>query len=179
MSDREEAQDKVRIQKRNQVLSDLQSTEDVIVSNALEQVQEVGDVVLIPALIQIVTDFENENIQQKAFKLLASNKHEDTPKYTLQALKKKPNNAVLLLQSIWEAGHPMESYIHDLCEIAKDADYTMAIEIMSIFDTFETVNDEDVKKAALLLQQAADHGNKETRPLLQSMIEILTEKLIA
>ena len=44
---------------------------------------------------------------------------------------------------------------------------------------FETVNDEDIKKAALLLQQAADHGNQETRPLLQSMIEILTEKLIA
>ena len=173
-------QAKVRKKKLAAVIEDLQSTEEVLVLDAVERLKQVGDGSAVPFLVDAYFRLDSEQVRAACKKVLFSVNDPEAVQHLLQAAMDRSEDIerAMVVSAIWESGLDAQPYLETMMELVKYAGYRTNMEIMTILDNMSTPSEERVKAALLTLKDRLSDSTDELRPLIETMAMTLQDKLI-
>lgn len=173
-------QAKVRKKKLAAVIEDLQSSEEVLVMDAVERLKKVGDASAVPFLVDAHFRFDSEQVRAACQKVLFSINDPEAVQHLLQAAMDRSSDEerALITSAIWEAGLDAQPYLETMMELVKYAGYRTNMEIMTILDNMSTPSEERIKNALAKLKEVLESGDKDSLPLYETMAMTLQDKII-
>lgn len=175
------AQEKSRKKKLVDIVKDLQSSEDVVVLDALVKVKEHGDASVIPHLVSIYTQNENTEVQSAVKSVFVGLKDNETIHPLFKILDEESlteEQSAFLTSVFWEAGLDVSQHLDQLIDIALNKGFLTCIEVMTIVENLEDVDHESLEKNLLRLKRIRERERSDKDALYLNILEILNEKLI-
>ena len=159
------------------ILTDLQSTEDITVLNALEVTRHKGNSKCIPAVIDLLNHSSNE-ITEAAKKILFDLKDKSAidlmlDKYTTTSNKNVRN---IILQSLWQSNINPVNQVSRLVKFAISGTLEECIEIYSIITNIidEEIPSAEIMESLLVLQEKLETvKDKSQKQLLEDIRSFL------
>ena len=174
-------QEKSRQKKLVEIVKDLQSSEDVVVLDALEKVKEHGDASVIPHLVTLLTSNENQSVKDLVRSILKGLKDQTTIPALFSSINDEnlsDVNRAFLTSVFWEAGLDTKDHLDELIDIAIKYDMVTCIEVMTIVENLEGIDNELVEKNILKLKAIYDREKSEKDTIYISILDILNNHLI-
>ncbi len=174
-------QKKARIKKLEPVLKDLQSSEDVVILDALKKVKKLGDASAIPLLVQLLIDNENSEVQAAVKEVLFNLKDTDVvaPLMEIIASKRAKDHRAVLLSIFWEAGLEVKGHLSFLIDIAIESDYLTAFECFTIIEHGENIGSgAEMEREIIKLRDYLEVRKPEHHAVLEQIQLALTHKLV-
>ena len=174
-------QEKSRKKKLVEIVKDLQSSEDVVVLDALEKVKEHGDASVIPHLVSIYKSNENLDVQKSVKNIFVGLKDQETIPALLEEIKNSDlseEQCAFLTSVFWEAGFNVNAHLNEFIELALSKGMLTCIEVMTIIENMESPDRELVEQNMLKLKREYDKAKSEKDALYLSILEILNDHLI-
>ncbi|MFI5204343.1 MAG: HEAT repeat domain-containing protein [Flavobacteriales bacterium] len=162
-----------------QLITDLQSNDDAIILNALENSRSIGTTEVTPLLIQLLLN-ENEEVQLTAERILHSLKDSASAAVIIQSLDNPELKAVYpkLIATFWMAGLDATPYLTRLVKQAITGSFLECIEVFSVIENIEPEDlPHDQEMESLLLLNAYFENNKkeEKTELLKDIARMLQQ----
>ena len=149
------------------LLLDLASKDDKTVFSGLKRVRSKGNESIVPSLIHLIENHENEKITEEAKGILLELKSTATIPFLIQELGSNPNSETreLILNSFWHSGFNAHEYMENFVSAAVKGSYMEAFEAYTVIDNLEgPFEEENIIEAQLVLKtyfsQADDSDEK-------------------
>jgi hypothetical protein len=163
----------------DQINTDLLSTTDSTVLDAIAAVRQKGDYRVVANLIELL-QHQNPEISEAAKKVLFDLKDKEAIDEILNQLAgiKTPATRITVLQSFWQSNiHPVNA-VSRLVKIAIEGTLEECIEIYSIITNIidEQIPDEEIMESLLALNNSTETiRDKHKKQLLQDITQFLNE----
>ena len=156
-----------------EIRSGLQSSEDVLNVKALSKVRTKGDASLLPDLINLWADIDNQKTKKEVESILFGLKEKTALDGLISYLDTDSSEEKkwLALNAIWQSGFNASEHLTPLIEFAIHNSYTNAIDVMTIIDNSE-FTDADEKLVDSNLRRLNDYLLKNKSDNLQVLLEI-------
>ena len=156
-----------------EIISGLQSSEEVLVTKALSKVRAKGDSSLIPVLINLWHESNNEKTKNEVESILFGLKDMEALDFLISYLSTDINEQKkwLALNAIWQSGFNASKHLTSLVDFAISNSYTNAIDVMTIIENSEfTEKEEDLVDSNL--KRLNDYLLKNKSDNLHLLLEI-------
>lgn len=123
-------------QKLNQLILDLNSNSESKINSAIVELSSIGDLSVIPVLINLIKQNKGTTLQKKVAKLLSDIQLSGAHEVFIQELRNEedPDNYKLILPILWESKLDFTEYLSDFVEIAASGDYLIALDCLTIME---------------------------------------------
>ncbi len=174
-------QEKSRQKKLTEIVKDLQSSEDVVVLDALNKVKEYGDASVIPLLVEVFCKNESPEIQKSVKSVFVGLKDSNVISPLIDIIKKEKltdEQSAFLTSSFWEAGLNVDKHLDDLIDILLEKGFLTSIEVMTIVENLTKVDNESLERNLIKRKKQLDREKTEKDGIYQSIVQLLSEHLI-
>lgn len=156
-----------------EIIAGLTSTEEVLVSKALTKVRTKGNATVIPILIDLWSDSDDQKIKKEVESILFGLKEKKALDFLISYISTQVDDQKkwLALNAIWQSGFDASQYLSELLDFAISNSYTNAIDIMTIIDNSEFTEKED-NLVDNNLRKLNDYLLKNKSDNLQVLLEI-------
>jgi hypothetical protein len=169
------------IQKNQQdILTLLNSSEDDIVLNGLEELKKSGTDLIIPDVLEIFINSDDEVLTDGLKNILFEIKSKTAVDHIFKVIAKDKSKGKrdILVSIIWQAGLDASNYILDLVDIAIENDYLTCLECLTVIENFDTeFTEEDVLKSMSILKDAVSKRDDKME-LLHGMHEVIQNFIV-
>ncbi len=158
------------------ILKALQSTDSLVVLEALDELRISGETSDIPVLIEMLHNSENKEIKAKIAGLLANLKEKDTVPLMIEAIQNQKYASELkqLVSSCWENGLDYSNYLPLFVDLLIQNDFLVAFEAYTVITNMETTIDQaKIDTEIEKLDQAMHSTSDEKKPLMLDVIDFL------
>ena len=171
-----------RVKEINEIRTGLQSSEDILVTKALSKMAKKGDSSLIPDLISLWSESDNQKTKSEVESLMFGLKDKKALETLIAFIQTDASEEKkwLALNAIWQSGFDASAYLTELIDFAIVNSYTNAIDVMTIIENseFDEANenlvDENLRRISdFLLKHKTDNLT-----LILEIKSILIEKKI-
>lgn len=165
--------------KITKLISDLESGEERKVIGALKRIPHEGSAEVITPMLQLLVKNPSPEVRILLEKTLYNLKDPATLEPLAAALnveKFRPVQADILA-FIWQSGLDASPYISLLVDVAIQGEYMTAVEALTIADSLEDFQDNDLTESIKKLDKATE-VKSEKSDLLGNLRQILLEKLL-
>lgn len=171
-----------RDQEIKTIREELKSFEDVLVGKGLSKMATKGDASLLPDLINLLSETDNQKHKQESESILFGLKDKEALITLIDYLKTDANEHKkwIALNAIWQSGFDASEHLTVLVDFAINNSYTNAIDVMTIIENSEfdekneNLVDQNLKKINdYLLKNKSDNIS-----ILLEIKSILIEKKI-
>ena len=171
-----------RTKEINSIREGLTSSEDVLVSKALSKMGAKGDSSLLPDLISLWSETDNQKHKEEVESILFGLKDKEALNTLIAYIQTNVSDEHkwLALNAIWQSGFEASEHLTALMDFAINNSYTNAIDVMTIIENSEfdgrneNIVDENLKKLGdYLLKNKSDNIS-----ILLEIKSILIEKKI-
>lgn len=165
--------------KITKLISDLESGEERKVIGALKRIPHEGSPEVITPMLQLLVKNPSPEVRILLEKTLYNLKDPATLEPLAAALnveKFRPVQADILA-FIWQSGLDASPYISLLVDVAIQGEYMTAVEALTIADSLEDFQDNDLTESIKKLDKATE-VKSEKSDLLGNLRQILLEKLL-
>ncbi len=171
-----------RAKELNEIRTELQSIEDVLVLKALEKIERKGDSSLLPDLIDLWATTEDHPIKKRVETILFGLKDKNALQFLIDFLASdvSDDRKWLALNAIWQSGLDASGHLNELIDFAIFNSFTNAIDVMTIIensefsDDIEATVDANIKK----LNTKIATSKSDVTPILIEISSILIDKKI-
>ncbi len=175
-------QEKMRKKKLTEIKKDLQSSEEVVVLNALKNVKKHGDHTVVEYLVHTMVTSESEAVTAAVIDVFNNLKDNETVEPIIDALKdpKTKGYRQFLIGALWQSGLNINGYINPITETALNEDYITAFECLTVIDSADDPGshaelEEAIRMVGSFLEE---NQEKENTPVVKSIYEALQNKLL-
>ena len=128
-----------RTKEINSIREELNSSEDVLVSKALTKVGAKGDVSLLPELINLWSETDNQKHKQETESILFGLKDKEALSTLMNYIQTDVTDEKkwMALNAIWQSGFDASEHLPALMDFAINNSYTNAIDVMTIIENSE------------------------------------------
>ncbi len=156
-----------------EIKSGLQSSEEILVNKALSKVRTKGDSSLIPDLINLWADTDNQLTKKEVESILFGLKEKEALSALIGYIDSEvsEDRKWMALNAIWQSGYDASQHLSILLDFAINNSYTIAIDVMTIIDNSEFGSqDDDLVESNL--RRLNDYLLKNKSDNLQVLLEI-------
>ena len=123
-------------QKQNQLLLDLKSESEVKSTTAILELASIGDLSVIPDLIEVLKQKAGTNIQKQTSKLLSDIQMSGAAEVFIQQIRKEESQEALklILPILWESKLDFSEFLADFVEVSVSGDYLIALDCLTIIE---------------------------------------------
>ncbi len=175
-------QEKVRQKKLVEIKKNLQSTEEVLVLDAIKNVKKHGDASVIEYLVHVLVNTDSEAVKGEIVQVLNTLKDQEVVEPIIEAVRdpKTEGYRNLLVSALWQAGLKVRGHLDFLVETAMKGDYLTAFECLTVIESADEIGSREEIEQNLqhLATYIESNQNKENLPVIQSIWEDLRNKLI-
>ena len=166
-------------QKQKQLLTDLQSKNETIITEALKAVPEDGSPEMMPYLVSLWTSNPNQEIAHLLEKVLFNLKDVKVIPVLLNMLKSElfAKDRASIMNVIWQSGLDVSEETVLFTNIAIAGDYMTAFEALTIIDNQEELPEEQIHESIRMLDKAINKKS-DIQALLGNLRQIFLEKLL-
>jgi hypothetical protein len=156
-----------------EIISGLQSSEEVLVSKALTKVRAKGNSSIIPILINLWEDSDNQKTKKEVETILFGLKEKESLEYLVSYIDTDVSETKkwLALNSIWQSGFNASLHLTELLDFAIANTYTNAIDVMTIIENSD-FSEKDDELVDSNLRRLNDYLLKNKSDNLQVLLEI-------
>ncbi len=158
------------------ILKALQSTDSLMVIEALDELRVSGETSDIPILVEMLHQSQSQEIKTKIVGLLANLKEKDTVPLMIEAIKNQKYAPELkqLVSCCWENGLNYTNYLPLFVELLIHNDFAVAFEAYTVITNMETTIDQSkIDTEIEKLDQAMHTTSEEKKPLMLDVIDFL------
>ena len=166
--------------KQQEIISLLNSTEEVLIQKGLSELKVNGGEEIIPDVLNILINSDNELLTEGLKNILFEIKSQKAVDhiFNILSLEKSVRHRAFLISIFWQAGLDASEYLSTLVELAINNDYLTCLECLTVIENFETeFTEEEIIRNTSILKEAIAK-NEDKAPLLASMHEIIQNFLI-
>jgi hypothetical protein len=171
-----------RLKEIDDIRSGLRSSEEVLNTKALAKMAKKGDASLIPDLISLWADSENQKTKQEVESILFGLKEKSALDKLVEYIHTDVSEEMkwVALNAIWQSGFDASAHLTTLLEFAKNNSYTNAIDVMTIIENseFDDKNEELVDENLRNLNEYLLKHKSDNISILLEIKSILIEKKI-
>lgn len=176
-------QEKSRQKKLKKITEKLQSDDNKAIVSALKEVKEHGDASIIPFLIDLFLNNQNQEVQDELQKVFFGLNDQDAVKPILNAAEQNIESyqRSFLLSAIWEAGLSIDEHLDQLTNIALKSDYMSMLEAVTIVENMKRPDeDEPLKRNIVKVKEyLLDNPEQDDKyRLTASYLEVLSEQMV-
>lgn len=175
-------QEKVRKKKLVAIKADLQSSEEVVVLDALKKVRKDGDASVVEYLVHTLVTTDSEAIQGEVVEILNTLKDSEAVEPLIDAIKdpKTKGYRNLLISAFWQAGLNVKGHLEFLVLTAMQENYLTAFECLTVIESADEVGSREEIEQSLkqLAEYIEANQDKDNFPVIQSIWQDLRNKLI-
>jgi len=172
MSEREE-NEKEREQK---FIAALRSGNRVSVVSALKDIRSTGKITILPEVLELLLNQEDEQIYNESVALINDLKNEEAVPYLVDALRDpefQPARQVLAA-SCWQSGLNYSKHIRTFIDLAVEDNYATAIEAFTVIeDSIGYLEPAALKKETDYLRKKITTADEEKQLLLRELIRVM------
>ena len=166
-----------------EILDGLTSSQEELINKSLDKMETKGDVQLLPNVIDLWANTDDQAIKRRTESILFGLKHKEALQFLVSYLNSEISDEKkwLAANSIWQSGFDASEHLTELIDFAISNSYTAAIDIMTIIEnsefdeTQEDTLDENIKRINTFAQQS----KADVVPILMEINTILIDKKIA
>lgn len=127
---------KLKTQKINQLLIDLKSESESKISTAILELASVGELNVIPELIEVLKDNSNPVRQKLVSKLLKDIQISGATEMFIELLRKEenPETLKLILPILWESRLDFSEYLADFVQFSVSGDYLNSLDCLTMIE---------------------------------------------
>lgn len=166
--------------KQQEILSHLNSTEEILIQKGLVELKASGAEEIIPDVLNIFINADEPILIEGLKNILFEIKSQKAVDHIFETLKKdksKPHRP-FLVSILWQAGLDATDYLSELVEIAIENDFMTCLECLTVIENFETEFCEDeILKNLAALKEATMIKNDKT-DLLLALHEVVQSFII-
>lgn len=162
-------------QKRNQLLLDLKADSDLKFSAAIIELASVGDLSVIPELIDILKQKAGTNQQKQLAKFLSDIQISGAADIFIEEIKKEENGEVLriILPILWESKLDFSEYLAEFVEFGIAGDYLVALDCLTIIENMPgPFSESQLLEAQLHLKEFVENKSQNDERKMQILSEI-------
>lgn len=157
--------------------TDLFSTNDELVENALKDIVHAGDENSIEPLLTFYVNTENSRFKAIAEKVLYSLKPKGSGARLINALANEnlSQHRAFILSIFWNAGIPANEFVIEMVEEALHGDFSEAFEVLTILDHMDgDITPEILGESIALIESNMDlHAGDHKSEILEDILKIL------
>jgi hypothetical protein len=148
-------------QKLNQLILDLKSNSESKISSAIVELASIGDLSMIPILIDVMKQQSGTNLQKQVAKLLSDIQISSATEVFIQ------------VPILWESKLDFSEYLADFVEISVSGDYLIALDCLTIMENMlGPFSESQLLEAQLHLKEFAENKVKTDERKNQILSEI-------
>ncbi len=162
-------------QKLNQLILDLKSNSESKISSAIVELASIGDLSMIPILIDVMKQQSGTNLQKQVAKLLSDIQISSATEVFIQVIRNEEDDFVLklILPILWESKLDFSEYLADFVEISVSGDYLIALDCLTIMENMlGPFSESQLLEAQLHLKEFAENKVKTDERKNQILSEI-------
>ena len=143
---------------------------------ALKEIRSTGKVAILPELLDLLLDQEDEQITGEIIALLNDLKNQEAAGILAGAISNPEYKelSTILVAACWQNGLSYGGYLDTFVEVALDGDYATAIEAFTVIE--EAVGEVDREQRQRHLETIRDHlpeVDAHKQPLLKELIKVI------
>lgn len=165
-----------------EIISGLQSSEDVLINKALTKVRTKGNHTILPFLIDLWSNSEDQKIKKEVESILFGLKEKQALAFLVSYISTEVSEEKkwLALNAIWQSGFDASEFLSELLDFAISNSYTNAIDVMTIIDNseFDEKNENMVDQNLIKLNEFLLKNKTDNLQVLLEIKSILIEKKI-
>ena len=158
------------------ILSNLQSSDQKTVSKTIKQLGESGNSAYLPALIELFCQTENPEIKREIQKLLSEIKHRDAVPALVEAIE-NPNYArelQALVSVCWENGLDFSMHLSLFIDLVIAGDFMVAFEAHTVIMNMSgKISREIEDKETTKIKRALLEADESKKELLHDLLDFL------
>jgi len=162
--------------KEEKYISNLNSGNQQVISETIEEIREEGNPVLLPYLINLLNESKNEEVNKQVYSLLCELKQTASIPILLEAIinEKYVGIQETLLRICWENGLDYSPYISTFVGIVINGNFMNAFEAFTIIENMEGVfAKEELEKLIEKLTFSLAESTSEKKSLITDLIKLL------
>ena len=171
-----------RDQEIKTIRQELNSFEDVLIAKGLAKMGTKGDASLLPDLINLWSETDNQKHKQESESILFGLKDKEALNTLIAYLSTdvNDNKKWIALNAIWQSGFDASEHLTALMEFAINNSYTNAIDVMTIIENseFDEQNENLVDTNLKMLNDYLLKNKSGNISILLEIKSILIEKKI-
>lgn len=146
------------------------------VLEALDEIENTGNSLYLPSLIELLYLQNSEDVYHRTLKLLTEIKHPDAVPELIKAIQnprygKQREN---ILNCCWQNGLDYSGYLSEIAEFVLDADYMVAFEAYTIImNTEEKIANEKGNQIIVQLEASMNLQDAARQELIKDIIAYL------
>jgi len=164
------------IKLRNQIQS-LRSGNRSAILTTLKELMTDGNVSILPDLIDLLLDHEDEQITGEISSLLNDLKDQDAVPFLSEAIGNPTYTKVLaiLVSACWQNGLSYGKYIHTFVEVVISGEYNAAIEAFTVIEEAIGEMEKDNRDQLVSsLKSRLKEVDEQKKPLLSELVKVVT-----
>ncbi|MBE9468776.1 MAG: hypothetical protein IMY72_10740 [Bacteroidetes bacterium] len=169
-------EDKKRI---TELINGIKSDNAELVLSTLKEVRKEGSTAIIPELLLLLNNTNNEEIKKSITNLLNDLKDKKAVPHIIKAIKNKKYFNILhtLISSCWESGLDYSKYLNIFIDLCLTSEYLIALEAFTVIENMQEIVDENEKNIALkkLKDSIILEKNNEKQTLLNELVKIVKD----
>lgn len=171
-----------RIKEIKDIKEGLLSSQDVLINKALNLMESKGDASLIPDVITLWSETDNQQTKKKVESLLFGLKDSKALDVLVAFIQTDvaEDHKWLALNAIWQSGYNAKDHLNTLIGFSFTNSFTNAIDIMTIVDNSEFTDEDDdlIDSNIRKINDFVTSTKSDNQSLLLEIKEILINKKI-
>lgn len=174
------------MEKKNQVLEEikkeLNSSQEVLVKNAIKNIQKKGDHTLIETILEVYQSTDNLETKNELGTMLSSLKISKAEDELLKALNEPKFGSIHqdILSFIWNSGFQPMDHLLDFVSVAIKGDYMTALEALTLVENLDGPFQEEliIESTIELKNYISENQKDEKIDLMKSLLGVVSTFVI-
>lgn len=161
------------------IIEDLNSGNDAKIIQALEAISEYGNAEMLSHLINLFVSNPSKEVLGLLEKVLFNLKDPNVIPALIDLLKSDAHaaNRAAIMSVIWQSGLDVSEHVVLFTNIAIAGDYMTAFEALTVIDSQEVFQEEQLQESIKMLDKALERKG-EIQTLLVNLRQIMLDKLL-
>ena len=158
------------------LVRDLESGDEAKIIGALKRLREDGKPEIIPHIINVLIESENDLINSEIVSLLGELKGSKSVELLVNAIDSTATETVrhFLVQACWESGLDFSAHLGFFVDLAINDNYLVCLESLTLIENLNTsVEPQELLDYTDKIEEWLSRNSDEKDPLLQSLKEVL------
>lgn len=159
-----------------EIVKNLRSGRKEVVLSTIEDLRKMGNVKLIPDLLNILDNSDDVDINSAILSFMNDLNEKECVAPFMEFLKKHTHSAYLgeLVASCWQNGLDFSEYIKFFIDIVLEKNYAVSIEAFTVVEeNIESVSMEERNRLIIYIEGEIDKITEEKIPLVNELISVV------
>ena len=169
-------EEKVKNNRLNNILKDLNGSDEKKITTAIKQLRKHGNAKAIEPLIDKYMSSDNDIVKENITSLLFDLKDESAVPELINVMSKAKFEKIkpFIISILWQAAIDSSNHISTLVKEAIMGDYMTCIEVLTVIESYDSsFNEEEIEDLKFDLDEAIEEADIEKQKLLITIKSVL------